>query len=67
MDDIQKDLAKAPAITEKSVTIDPGQGAAKSTLKSLTETPMSRRAVFWAIALCAVAAAAGQAWALRWT
>jgi hypothetical protein len=45
MDEIQKDLAKAPAITEKSVTIDPGQGAAKSTLKSLTETPMSRRAV----------------------
>jgi len=45
MDDIQKDLAKAPAITEKSVTIDPGQGAAKSTIKSLTETPMSRRAV----------------------
>ena len=29
--------------------------------------PMSRRAVFWAIALCAVAAAAVQAWALRWT
>jgi hypothetical protein len=45
MDDIQKDLAKAPAITEKSVTIDPGQGAAKSTLQSLVETPMSRRAV----------------------
>lgn len=45
IEDIQKDLAKAPAITEKSVTIDPGQGAAKSTLKSLTETPMSRRAV----------------------
>ncbi|MBM4059717.1 MAG: hypothetical protein FJ265_01270 [Planctomycetes bacterium] len=28
---------------------------------------MPRRAVFWAIALCAVAAAAAQAWALRWT
>ncbi len=28
---------------------------------------MSRRAVFWAIALCAVAAAAAQSWALRWT
>jgi hypothetical protein len=35
----------APAITEKSVTIDPGKGAAKSTLKSISETPMSRREV----------------------
>jgi hypothetical protein len=35
----------APAITEKSVTIDPGKGAAKSTLKSISETPLSRREV----------------------
>jgi len=28
---------------------------------------MPRRSVFWAIALCATAAAASQAWALRWT
>jgi hypothetical protein len=35
----------APAITEKSVTIDPGKGAAKSTLKSVSETPLSRRQV----------------------
>lgn len=35
----------APAITEKSVTIDPGKGAAKSTLKSVSETPLSRREV----------------------
>lgn len=28
---------------------------------------MPRRAVFWAIALCAVASAAWQAWGLRWT
>ena len=28
---------------------------------------MPRRTVFWAIALCAVAFAAVQAWSLRWT
>ena len=43
---LDKDMFKnAPAITEKSVTIDPGKGAAKSTLKSISETPMSRREV----------------------
>jgi hypothetical protein len=43
---MDKDMFKnAPAITEKSVTIDPGKGAAKSTLKSISETPMSRREV----------------------
>lgn len=43
---LDKDMFKnAPAITEKTVTVDPGKGAAKSTLKSLSETPMSRREV----------------------
>jgi hypothetical protein len=48
--DMGRDLAKAPAITEKTVTVDPGKGAAKSTLQSLVETPMSRRAVLSAAA-----------------
>jgi hypothetical protein len=48
--DMGKDLAKAPAITEKTVTVDPGKGAAKSTLKSISETPMSRRSVLSAAA-----------------
>jgi hypothetical protein len=48
--DMGKDLAKAPAITEKTVTVDPGKGAAKSTLQSISETPMSRRAVLSAAA-----------------
>ena len=43
---MDKDMFKnAPAITEKTVTVDPGKGAAKSTLKSISETPMSRREV----------------------
>jgi hypothetical protein len=43
---LDKDMFKnAPAITEKTVTVDPGKGAAKSTLKSISETPMSRREV----------------------
>ena len=45
LEKMQSDLKGAPAITEKSVTIDPGKGAAKSTLKSISETPMSRREV----------------------
>lgn len=45
LEKMQSDLKGAPTITEKSVTIDPGKGAAKSTLKSLSETPMSRREV----------------------
>jgi hypothetical protein len=45
LEKMQSELKGAPTITEKSVTIDPGKGAAKSTLKSLSETPMSRREV----------------------
>jgi hypothetical protein len=45
MHDNRNMFKNAPAITEKTVTIDPGKGAAKSTLKSLSETPMSRREV----------------------
>lgn len=45
LEKMQSDLKGAPAITEKSVTIDPGKGAAKSTLKSISETPMTRREV----------------------
>jgi hypothetical protein len=45
LEKMQRELKGAPAITEKTVTIDPGKGAAKSTLKSIAETPMSRREV----------------------
>jgi len=45
LEKMQSELKGAPTITEKSVTIDPGKGAAKSTLKSISETPMSRREV----------------------
>jgi hypothetical protein len=45
LEKMQSEMKGAPTITEKSVTIDPGKGAAKSTLKSLSETPMSRREV----------------------
>ena len=45
LEKMQSDLKGAPAITEKTVTVDPGKGAAKSTLKSISETPMSRREV----------------------
>jgi len=45
LEKMQSELKGAPTITEKSVTIDPGKGAAKSTLKSLSETPVSRREV----------------------
>jgi len=45
LEKMQSELKGAPAITEKTVTVDPGKGAAKSTLKSLSETPMSRREV----------------------
>jgi hypothetical protein len=45
LEKMQSQLKGAPAITEKSVTIDPGKGAAKSTLKSISETPVSRREV----------------------
>ena len=42
---MQSELKGAPAVTEKTVTVDPGKGAAKSTLKSISETPMTRREV----------------------
>jgi hypothetical protein len=45
LEKMQSELKGAPTITEKTVTVDPGKGAAKSTLKSLAETPMSRREV----------------------
>lgn len=45
LEKMQSELKGAPAITEKTVTVDPGKGAAKSTLKSIAETPMSRREV----------------------
>jgi hypothetical protein len=45
LEKMQSDLKGAPAVTEKTVTVDPGKGAAKSTLKSISETPMSRREV----------------------
>ncbi len=45
LEKMQSEMRGAPAITEKSVTIDPGKGAAKSTLKSVSETPMTRREV----------------------
>ena len=45
LEKMQSELKGAPAITEKSVTIDPGKGAAKSTLQSLSETPLSRRQI----------------------
>ena len=45
LEKMQSEMRGAPAVTEKSVTIDPGKGAAKSTLKSISETPMTRREV----------------------
>jgi hypothetical protein len=45
LEKMQSELKGAPTITEKTVTVDPGKGAAKSTLKSISETPMSRREV----------------------
>lgn len=45
LEKMQSEMKGAPAVTEKSVTIDPGKGAAKSTLKSISETPMTRREV----------------------
>ncbi len=45
LEKMQQELKGAPAITEKTVTVDPGKGAAKSTLKSIAETPVSRREV----------------------
>jgi hypothetical protein len=45
---MEKQYAKegaAPTITEKTTTVSPDAGATKSTLKSITETPVSRRTV----------------------
>jgi len=36
---------QAPTLTEKTTTVSPDAGATKSTLKSITETPVSRRTV----------------------
>lgn len=43
--DMGKDLAKAPTVSEKSVEVNPVTGSVKSTLQSVANTPMSRRAV----------------------
>ena len=43
--DMGKDLAKAPMVTNKSVEVNPATGSVKSTLQSVANTPMSRRAV----------------------
>ena len=45
---MEKQYAKegaAPTVTEKTTTVSPDAGATKSTLKSITETPVSRRTV----------------------
>lgn len=42
---MQSELKGAPAITEKSVTVDPGKGGVSETVKSIAATPMSRRSV----------------------
>ena len=43
--DVTKDLAKAPTVSEKSVEVNPATGSVKSTLQSVANAPMSRRAV----------------------
>ena len=43
--DVAKDLAKAPPVSEKSVEVNPATGTVKSTLQSVANAPMSRRAV----------------------
>jgi hypothetical protein len=43
--DMGKDLAKAPTVSEKSVEVNPATGSVKSTLQSVANAPMSRRAV----------------------
>lgn len=43
--DVAKDMAKAPTVSEKSVEVNPATGSVKSTLQSVANAPMSRRAV----------------------
>jgi hypothetical protein len=53
LDKLEQKYAKqgqAPTITEKKVELSPDAGKTKSTLQSLTETPMSRRLVLQAAA-----------------
>lgn len=50
LEKMQRGLKGAPAITEKTVTVDPGKGAAKSTVKSIAETPVSRREILQSMA-----------------
>lgn len=48
LDKLEKKYAKegqAPTVTERTTTVSPDAGKTQSTLKSITETPMSRRAV----------------------
>jgi hypothetical protein len=45
LEKMQQELKGAPALTEKSVTVDPGKGALSETIKSVAATPMSRRSV----------------------
>lgn len=45
---------KAPTLTEKTTTVSPDAGATKSTLKSITETPISRRTLLQGAASQAV-------------
>ena len=45
LEKMQQELKGAPAITEKSVTVDPGKGGVSETIKSVAATPMSRRSV----------------------
>ncbi|MFM2095243.1 MAG: hypothetical protein RIS70_2367 [Planctomycetota bacterium] len=51
--DIEKAARKtgdAPKVTEKTVQVDPGRGKKEVTVKSLTETPVSRREVLQTVA-----------------
>lgn len=45
LEKMQSELKGAPAITEKTVTVDPGKGSMSETIKSVAATPMSRRSV----------------------
>ena len=45
LQEMDKGLRGAPAVTEKTTTVDPGAGKVASTLKSVAATPTSRRTV----------------------
>jgi len=47
---MQAEMKGAPAVTEKSVTIDPGKGGVSETIRSVAETPMTRRSVLKSMA-----------------